>query len=86
MRRFPRCIRIVFALGVLLAVPHACLAQSPAGSARVVLTKLSPPVYPPIALTAAMQGEVELIVNVRMDGSVESATVVSGRLYSIERH
>ena len=77
MRRFSRCILIVFAVGVLLALPYACLAQNPADTA-VALKRLSPPVYPAIALTAHVQGDVELLLQVRMDGSVESATVVSG--------
>ena len=77
MRRFPRCIRIVFAVGVLLAPPYACLAQSPADTA-VALTRLSPPVYPQIALTARVQGDVDVLLNIRRDGSVESATVISG--------
>lgn len=77
MRRFSRCILIVFAVGVLLALPYACLAQNP-GDTAVALKRLSPPVYPAIALTAHVEGDVELLLQVRMDGSVESATVVSG--------
>lgn len=77
MHRFSRCVLIAFAVGVLLALPYACLPQSPADTA-VALKKLSPPVYPAIALTTSVQGDVELLLQVRMDGSVESATVVSG--------
>jgi Gram-negative bacterial TonB protein C-terminal len=77
MRRFPRCILVVFAAGVLLALPYACFPQNPADPA-VTLKRLSPPVYPVIALTARVQGDVELLLQVRLDGSVESATVVSG--------
>jgi TonB-like protein len=44
----------------------------------VVLTKLSEPVYPLIARTAHISGDVELMLQVRQDGRIESATVVSG--------
>jgi hypothetical protein len=75
---FLRGIRVVFAVGVLLACPRACLAQSPADIAGVALTKLSQPVYPEIALTARVQGDVELLLNIRRDGSVESVAIISG--------
>ena len=77
MRQLSRCIQIFSAVGVLLALPGGCLAQSPADTA-VTPKRLSPPVYPAIALTAHVQGDVELLLKIRMDGSVESATVVSG--------
>lgn len=44
----------------------------------VSLAKLSNPVYPQIARTARVTGDVELMLDVRQDGSVESAVVVSG--------
>ncbi len=44
----------------------------------VVLTKLSQPVYPPLARQTRITGDVDLWLKVRPDGSVESATVVSG--------
>src|SRR5579864_3668658 len=44
----------------------------------VVLTKLSVPVYPAIARTAHILGDVELMLEIRQDGSIESAAVVSG--------
>ena len=44
----------------------------------VVLTKLSEPVYPPLARQTRIVGDVQLMLKVRPDGSVESATVVSG--------
>jgi len=47
-------------------------------SQGVVLAKLSDPVYPPITRTAHISGDVELMLGIRQDGSVESATVVSG--------
>lgn len=78
MSRFARFIRIAFAAGVLFARSYPCLAQNPADAASVVLTRLSEPVYPEIALTARVQGDVELLLKVRKDGSVESATVIGG--------
>jgi TonB family protein len=44
----------------------------------VVIAKLSPPSYPPLALQARITGTVELNVTIRRDGSIESVTVVSG--------
>jgi Gram-negative bacterial TonB protein C-terminal len=44
----------------------------------VVLKKLSDPVYPPIPRTAHITGDVELMLEVRQDGSIESAVVASG--------
>jgi TonB family protein len=44
----------------------------------VVITKLFPPVYPPLAKQTRISGDVELILEVRADGRLESATVVSG--------
>jgi Gram-negative bacterial TonB protein C-terminal len=82
MKRLPSWTQIIFALGVFL--PHAfpCSAQSSkvVGTRQngVVLTRLSPPVYPPIALTAHIEGDVELLLNIRRDGGVESAVVISG--------
>lgn len=55
-------------------------AQAPASDAtpQAVLTKLSPPVYPPLARQARIMGDVKVQVLIRKDGSVASAEVVSG--------
>ena len=45
---------------------------------EVALTKLFQPVYPPIALTARVTGDIDLMLAIRHDGSVESAVVLSG--------
>jgi TonB family protein len=50
----------------------------PVASPEVLLSKLSPPVFPPLARVARVQGDVEIEVRIREDGSVESAEVVSG--------
>jgi TonB family protein len=44
----------------------------------VVLTKLVQPVYPPLARSMRITGDVDLMLSVRQDGVVESAAVVSG--------
>lgn len=43
-----------------------------------VLSKLGEPTYPPMALVAHVQGDVDLMLAIRRDGSVESAVPVSG--------
>ena len=55
-------------LALLLAV-----AQS-----AVVPVSLSQPAYPTIAAAARIAGEVEVVIQVRSDGSIESAKVISG--------
>jgi len=67
-------------------------AQSATGVEKVVIGKLFQPVYPPVAKQARVTGNVELILEIRKDGSIESASVVSGHpllqqaaLYSARR-
>jgi hypothetical protein len=45
---------------------------------EVALTKLFQPVYPPIALTARVWGDVDVVLGIGHEGKVESASVVSG--------
>jgi hypothetical protein len=82
MTGFPHSIRTVFVIFVLFARIYPCSAQSPTVRANqenaAVLITLSPPVYPPIASTARIKGDIELLLNIRRDGSVESAVVISG--------
>lgn len=51
---------------------------SDASQGGIVLTKLSPPVYPPLARTARIIGDVQIQLSIRRDGSIESTNVVSG--------
>jgi len=44
----------------------------------VVLTKVSPLIYPPVAKQTRISGNVELMLEIRPNGTVASATVVSG--------
>jgi len=55
-------------------------AQTFADDSRtgVVLVKLSAPIYPPAARAAHITGDVDLILTVRQDGSIESAVAASG--------
>src|SRR5580704_16425718 len=82
MTGFPDSLRTVFAIFVLFARIYPCSAQSPTVRGNqenaAVLTTLSPPVYPPIASTAHIKGDIELLLNIRRDGGVESAIVISG--------
>jgi TonB family protein len=77
-------VSLMVALAVVYftaVVEHASAqsAQSPdAPGSAVVLTKLSEPVYPALAHLARIQGDVEVRVSVRQDGSVESAVIASG--------
>ena len=64
------------ALLVVLASASSLIGQSL--PSKVIVSKLSPPDYPRLALNARIAGKVELNVAVRSDGSVESVAVVSG--------
>jgi hypothetical protein len=45
---------------------------------RPILVNLSPPGYPPLALAARVDGDVDLVLGIRKDGTLESATVAKG--------
>ncbi len=60
---------------------HNAFAQtaiSEAPPTGVVLTNLSPPVYPPLARQARITGDVKVSVHVRPDGTVATADALSG--------
>src|SRR6202043_2736512 len=66
---------------VLAGLTDASAQSSPTTAthtAAVVISKLIAPVYPTIARTAHVAGDVELMLEVRQDGSIESAAVTSG--------
>lgn len=58
------------------------MAQAPtlpeASQSEVVLTRLSPVIFPPLARMASIVGEVKVQLGIRKDGSVTSAELVSG--------
>jgi hypothetical protein len=78
-----RCAtRSLIATILLCCVAVKSLAQSPANAdaptGDVVLTKLAEPSYPPLARQTFITGDVELTLEIRPDGSVQSATAVRG--------
>jgi TonB family protein len=76
MRRF---LLLMMSFGVLAC--QSILPQSADPSdlqTSVVITKLAQPSYPPVARQARIQGDVQIMVGVRRDGSVESVSLTSG--------
>jgi len=69
-------IAIIFSC--LYGADGQSVAASNTAQPEVALTKLSQPVYPQLARQARIGGDVELRLEIRSDGSVESAVVVSG--------
>ena len=76
---------ITFGLGlcVLLSVSQkVCLAQGVRSSENlesgVVLSKLVPPIYPPVARAAHVTGDVDLLLTIRQDGSVDDVVMTNG--------
>jgi TonB family protein len=69
-------------IGALLLVPDNVVAQAGAKDqeikGQVVLSKLYPPVYPPLAREALVFGDVHLKVSVHPDGNTDSIAVLDG--------
>ena len=83
MKRF--LVVAVCAVGALYGELPAIAQDAPAQTVSagtqqtgVVLVKLSPPVYPPLASQARITGNVEIQLSIRKDGSVASAELFSG--------
>jgi hypothetical protein len=55
-------------------------ARSEAQQNGVLIAKLSMPVYPPWARATGITGDVNLLLGIRRDGSIETATIVNGQL------
>ena len=72
----------VFSVVGIFALSYAAAQTSaqvePLPEEHVVLSNLSPPIYPPLARAARVSGDVEIALRIRPDGSVESAEVVKG--------
>jgi TonB family protein len=70
------------AIGVFVATTQSMFAQEAepavAPQTGVVLVKLAPPIYPPLARQARIMGDVKIQLTVRQDGSVETAELFSG--------
>jgi Gram-negative bacterial TonB protein C-terminal len=66
----------------LFSVPRNLIAQGEAKSqeikGQVVLSKLFPPNYPPLARQARIFGDVHLKVSIHSDGSINSVTLIDG--------
>jgi TonB family protein len=69
-------------LGSSVSLVGSALGQSTASveaiRVGIALSKLAEPVYPPLARTARINGDVELKLGIRKDGTVASAVVISG--------
>jgi TonB family protein len=66
---------------MFFVLAHTACAQSATAETPqtgVVLTKLYPPVYPPLARQARIAGDVKVNVHVRPDGAVATAEALSG--------
>ncbi len=80
------CTQLLVLTLPAIAIIPSCLydpegqsvAVSDTAQRDVVLTKLAQPVYPQLARQARIGGDVALKLEIRNDGSVESAVVVSG--------
>ncbi len=81
MKQRVALLKFILAAAFLSAGINPCAAQAvrlrEAPQTGVILTKLSPPIYPALAHQASIQGDVAVTVLVRPDGSVKSS-VVSG--------
>jgi len=70
-----RPLSLALILGTLILTSFTAWGQSPASPK---LIKLFPPLYPPLALQARIQGLVRVQLQVWADGSVESAALAEG--------
>jgi len=76
-------VKRILVVGVVLTTSTIkCRAQSEVSAntpqGKVVVTKLTEPSYPPVARQAGVVGDVELMLEIKADGSVQSAVAVSG--------
>ena len=68
----------VWLFSMAIQSPHAQSSRTNELQTAVVMSKLAPPRYPSLALQARIQGDVQIAVGVRRDGTVESASTTSG--------
>jgi TonB family protein len=68
----------------VLAISLPCVPQTAnksefeGSAAHIILSKLSQPTYPPLARQARVGGDVRIKLEIKADGSIESAKTVSG--------
>jgi Gram-negative bacterial TonB protein C-terminal len=76
-----QCLPLVFVVLAALGFRFPTFAQNEPATVvhgGVVLSKLSPPMYPPLAWQAHISGDVALNLFLRVNGTIESVTVASG--------
>jgi len=73
---WPALLLATFVFNQMAVAQTQSSAEAP--QTPVVLVKLSPPVYPPLARAARIMGDVKVNVHVRPDGSVASAEALGG--------
>ncbi len=78
MNRLLLVIRVFAAVVLLSGSAIKTPAQTAAPRGEAVLRKLADPVYPQVARTAHITGDIELEIEVRRDGTAQSASVISG--------
>lgn len=81
MARFGKFVFVLAPVLLSSGSDGVSLAQNSPSSGEqigVVLSKLSLPVYPHVARLAHISGDVDLKLEIRQDGVIESVTVVSG--------
>jgi TonB family protein len=73
---------VLASIGGLFLAPRTVIAQAKAEGQeirpQVVLSKLFPPIYPPLARWARTSGDVHLKVSIHPDGSINTVTVIDG--------
>jgi len=70
-------ICMVLSSSIVISLAQSSASTDPSQN-DVVLTKLGQPFYPPLARATRITGDVELTLQVRGDGTLQSAIVVSG--------
>ena len=71
------CVAFVAVLNSDILLPQET-GHNETPAVSIALVDLSPPVFPPLARQARIMGDVRVKLDVRKDGSVASAEVVSG--------
>lgn len=77
----PSFLGCTAALVSCVSVNYALAQDAPphdAAQSGIVLSRLSPPVYPPLARTARIEGEVRVLIVIDPEGETKSASIVSG--------
>jgi len=82
MRRISPGMQILAVVVIVTGASVKSLAQTDGSTSvaqgEVVLTKLANPLYPPLARQTRTVGDVELLLEVRDDGRVQSAVALKG--------